>query len=54
MPRRRRFYFAGGGVVAGLARGTGVCFSTWLAVAQAASFAANEKPFPRSATRETV
>ena len=31
------FYFAG--VAAGVARGTGVCFSTWLAVAHSASLA---------------
>lgn len=32
------FYFAG--VAAGFAWGTGVCFSTWLAVVHSASFAA--------------
>ena len=31
------FYFAG--AAAGFARGTGVCFSTWLAVAHSASLA---------------
>jgi hypothetical protein len=38
------FYFAG--VTAGFARGTGVCFSTWLAVAHSASRANSEIGVP--------
>jgi hypothetical protein len=39
LERKSDIHFYGVGDGVGFARGTGVCFSTWLAVAHSASFA---------------